>query len=119
MIRARGVGNPPRACARARETKSEVFATRARARSVNTSDPPFARVGVGEPRDARARLPPGCLGHQVERRLFLDDRGGGLTAVGRQEGQDGRRENDAGPDQECLLVAVGRGLSQAVTGAQD
>jgi hypothetical protein len=68
---------------------------------------------------ARTRGSPGCLGRLVERRLFLDDRGGGLTFVGSQERHEGRRENDAGPDQERLLVAVGGGLSEAVAGAQD
>jgi hypothetical protein len=67
---------------------------------------------------AHARGSPGCLGRQVERRLFLVGLSG-LAAVGRQEGDDGRCEDDERADQECALVAVGRGLGEAVAGAQD
>jgi hypothetical protein len=77
----------------------------------------LSRVFGGATRTRAA--PPRCLGRQVERRLFLDDRDGGLTAVGRQERHQGRRENDERADQECPLIAVGRGLSQAIAGAQD
>jgi hypothetical protein len=93
-----------------------LFGSGVRARPVNTSDPPFAG---GRGSHAYARGSPRCLGRQVEGRLFLDDRGGGLTAVGGQEGHDGRREDDERADQECALVAVGRCLSQAVARAQD
>jgi hypothetical protein len=61
------------------------------------------------------RLPPTFLGGEVERRLLLDH-GSCLAGVGRQEGDNSRCEDDARPDQECALVAVGRGLSQAVAG---
>jgi hypothetical protein len=89
---------------------------RAKGASCEHERPPFAG-GWGS--HAHARGSPGCLGRQVERRLFLDDRGGGLAAVGRQERHDGCRKDDERADQECALVAVGRGLSETVAGAQD
>ena len=85
---------------------------------VYTSDPPFS---AGRGSHARRAAPPGAYAARSSAGSSgsLDDRGGGLTAVGRQESHDGRREDDERADQECALVAVGRGLSEAVAGAQD